>query len=520
MSATLDLISIDVFLILFSPTNPRKRVDEKHLQELADSIKEKGLIQPVTVVADEEGYTLVCGERRLRAARLAGLQNVPAIVRDLTPDQVLEIQVIENAQREDVTPLEESDGFKAIIERGILDARGLAEKIGKSPEYIAGRLQLQQLIPTLREWLDEGWLKYGAAVLVARLEPEMQTLTTERHQLFTDWQGDRMSLCPSIAAVRAWIERMATQPLANARFDIEDAKLIKVAGACCTCPFNTKAQLIDLEPDEPATCLKPSCFQRKQHLTDEAAIKVAQTAYPKAKLVADHWESKGGVLGRGALEDAKPEAFQGSTPIVVKEPIRSGFGDTEKHFMPGQILHVKKSLASGDNRQRGKEAEDREEAQKRLEREFKIRTADNEALFALVKEKARELVLSNSGEALLRQVVRRLVWMSATWAKPIFKATGLSANPTAEELDAWYQSLTAGQLLEIVVANAWRDGVKVHSYGSKIGERMRSEAEVQDLATALGIDVYDFLSTQFAIRIAKTDAEATRATKKAKKVAA
>lgn len=159
-----------------SPTNPRKWFDQARLAELAGSIKTAGIVQPLVVRPKAGGYELVAGERRLRAAGLAGLPTAPAIVRELTDEQVLELQIIENNQRADVTALEEARGYRALMK---LDpkkhtAGTIAGRIGKSEKYVWDRMKLLDLIEPAQELLDQGRITAGHAILIARLKPEQQ----------------------------------------------------------------------------------------------------------------------------------------------------------------------------------------------------------------------------------------------------------------------------------------------------------------------------------------------------------
>lgn len=142
--------------LVSSGFNSRKTFPEAALAELAESIRKVGVLQPIVVRPDEEGYAIVCGERRYRAAALAGLETIPAIVREMDDSQALEAAIVENLQREDVDPMEEADGFRALIASGQYDERTLAERLGRTIAYVVGRLRLANLSATCREQLAEG----------------------------------------------------------------------------------------------------------------------------------------------------------------------------------------------------------------------------------------------------------------------------------------------------------------------------------------------------------------------------
>jgi len=168
-------LMIPVLELRPSPLNPRKRADTGKLEELASSMGNGvGVIEPLVVRrTDRPGYEIVAGERRWRAATLAGLDVVPAVVKPLTDAQVLEIMVIENDQREDINPLEEGDGFKRLMKFGF-DIDKLAGRIGRSRKYIYDRVKLLDLVPAAKTLLLDGHISAGHAILLARLQPDQQ----------------------------------------------------------------------------------------------------------------------------------------------------------------------------------------------------------------------------------------------------------------------------------------------------------------------------------------------------------
>lgn len=154
--------------------NPRKSFDEEELNDLARSIGEKGILQPVVVRPgeDENEYQIVAGERRWRAAQIAGLHEVPVIVRELTDQEVVEIAIIENVQRADLNPVEEAMGYQQLIDHHDYTQRQLADSIGKSRSHIANTLRLMSLPQTVLEDVRDGKLTAGhARALIATDDP-------------------------------------------------------------------------------------------------------------------------------------------------------------------------------------------------------------------------------------------------------------------------------------------------------------------------------------------------------------
>lgn len=168
---------IDISLIYANPNQPRKTFDETALKELATSIKTHGIIQPIVLNRAEDGkYMIIAGERRWRAAKMAGLEQVPAFVRNYTPKQVKEISIIENLQREDLNPIEAARAIKQLMDEYDLTQEAVADRIGKSRPAIANTLRLLNLPMDVIELIEKNKLSAGhARCLVALSSPIEQT---------------------------------------------------------------------------------------------------------------------------------------------------------------------------------------------------------------------------------------------------------------------------------------------------------------------------------------------------------
>lgn len=160
---------------------PRKVFDEEALQELAESIAQHGLIQPILVRPKKEGgYSIIAGERRWRASRLAGLVKVPVIIKDCTDEETAQLALIENLQREDLNPIEEAEGYKKLMEDYSLTQERVAELVGKSRPAVANALRLLGLPDELRELLLNGEITAGhARALLAISDSEALKQATE-----------------------------------------------------------------------------------------------------------------------------------------------------------------------------------------------------------------------------------------------------------------------------------------------------------------------------------------------------
>jgi len=174
------VLQIPLSEIRENPLQPRRHFDQERLGELADSIRVHGVVQPVVVTRAAEGYRLVVGERRCRAARLAGLEAIPALVRELADQQVLELALIENLQREDLNPLEEAQAFSFLLREHELTHEQLAERLGCSRPAISNSLRLLTLPEEIRADLEAGILSPGHARAVLSLEEDGQRLAAWR----------------------------------------------------------------------------------------------------------------------------------------------------------------------------------------------------------------------------------------------------------------------------------------------------------------------------------------------------
>lgn len=159
-----------------NPLQPRRRFDQEKLQELADSIRLHGVVQPVVVTREAEGYRLVVGERRWRASQLAGVASIPALIQEMAPQNLLEVALIENLQRQDLNPVEEARAFQYLQREHSLTQDELARRLGCSRPAIANAIRLLGLPPAILQDLEAGILSAGHARAVLSVEGE-------RHQL-------------------------------------------------------------------------------------------------------------------------------------------------------------------------------------------------------------------------------------------------------------------------------------------------------------------------------------------------
>ena len=168
-------LSLPISQVESCSSQPRKSFDEASLAELADSIREHGIIQPLTVRKLASGYyQIIAGERRWRAARIAGLQEVPVIVIEADDRKAAELAMIENLQREDLNPMEEAAGFQSLIETYHMTQEEAAKQVGKSRSAVTNSLRLLSLTPAVRQLVEESKLSAGHARALLPLSPAMQ----------------------------------------------------------------------------------------------------------------------------------------------------------------------------------------------------------------------------------------------------------------------------------------------------------------------------------------------------------
>lgn len=254
--------------IRISRTN-RKRFNQAKLSELAASILSKGLAQPILIrpvkpTADEpQAFEIVAGERRFRACIIAGLSVIPAFCRNLSDQEALELQILENLQRDDPHPLEEAEGYERLMMTHGYTADQLVDKLSKSRSYVYGRLKLCALNLEVRElFLDnEERLQASTALLIARIP--LAKLQTKALTEILRPNGRVDDEPMSYRKAKEWLQQNYMLDLRKAIFMTDDAKLLKAAGNCNKCPKRAGNQPEVFEGVEPNLCTDPECFKEK-----------------------------------------------------------------------------------------------------------------------------------------------------------------------------------------------------------------------------------------------------------------
>lgn len=296
-----------------SPWNPRKHFPPKPLEELAESIREVGVLSPLLVRPAKrsgalafDGYEIASGHRRYRAAKLAKLPEVPCIIQELDDQKFLEILTIENLQREDVHPLDEGEGYRTLMRQIGWDVNAVAARVGKSTSYVYQRLKLAELIPAVKDAFLAEKITAGHAILIARLQPKDQA------DALKYCEGDRWDGPASVRDLAGWIEREIHLDLHKAPWNKDDAGLLPAAGACRTCPKRTGFSP-DLFPDvaKKDTCTDRVCFKGKlAAFIESKESEFAGRGQPLTHLADGYFYGKNekGVLSAGSWREVKPRS--------------------------------------------------------------------------------------------------------------------------------------------------------------------------------------------------------------------
>jgi len=267
-----------------STTNPRRIFENSALRELAESIRVQGVLSPLLVrPLNERGFEIVAGARRYRAAQMAEAETVPVRIVNLTDAEALEAQLVENLIRADVHPMEEANGFRALLnlEEPRYSIEQISVRTGKTPAFVAARLKLTELAPVVVEAFYRDEIGTGHALLLAKLQPAQQeeALTACYQEQYGSGNKAKRVLLP-LRHLQQWIEHNILLELATAPFSKEDAQLVPEAGSCIECPKRTGHNTLlfaDMGTAHPNSCSDPKCYAAKL----ESYVRQSIAAKPK-----------------------------------------------------------------------------------------------------------------------------------------------------------------------------------------------------------------------------------------------
>lgn len=319
-----NMVNVSVENIQPSNFNPRKKFVEAELHELSESIKAQGILQPVTLrpTSEQGKYEIVCGERRYRASLLAGLKEIPAVIRELSDAEATEIAITENLQRKDVTPIEEAHAYQQLIDTQNYDIAALAARFGKSESYIHSRLKFIALIPEIADLLEADEITASVASEICKYEPEIQTEVYEKHLANEGSYGCWRGLKASEVAKR--IKDNYTTSLFQYKFD---------KSVCAICQHNTNTFRLFVESNDCGNCMNKTCLRDKNKAYIVGKAVGIQQQQPEVQLCFGEYgtneEAVQMLLDAGYEVDkvinSKP------FPRSPKEPDKAKFTDMEKY---------------------------------------------------------------------------------------------------------------------------------------------------------------------------------------------
>lgn len=299
--------------IQVSKTNPRKIFDKQAQDELTESIKEHGVLQPILIRPDKKGFELVCGERRFRSATAAGLESIPATIREVSDDEAFELQIIENLERKDVHPLEEAEAFKKMLECGRYTLTDIAAKMAKPENFITQRLKLNDLIIDIKEDFYTGELGVGHAFEIARLAPEMQEgiFKFYKDKYGVKGYGTLKNLQQEISN--------HSMDLKKALFDLDiDFKHAKACNGCASRSASNPQLFPEMEGKD--TCFNKNCFNAKkaEHI-DNRAIEI-MTSGKDILLGKDSYNNPSDTIQKAAVKFNMPILKEYTDYNTVQKP--------------------------------------------------------------------------------------------------------------------------------------------------------------------------------------------------------
>jgi ParB/RepB/Spo0J family partition protein len=448
-------IRIPLDQLVESPFNPRRTFNEATLQELATDIKEVGVQQPLLVrprwsnplregIEPADKHEVVFGHRRYRASVLAGVPDAPCMVRAMTDAEARRVQISENLQREDVHPIEEAEGFQALMNdpEQPVTADKLAEQLGKSRSYVYGRLKLLQACKPVRDACLAGTIGSEVALLIARLRTDKlqeKALAAIKGRSYKLEDGGSTSF----RSIRGLLNEKFTLELKGAIFDTADEALLPGAGSCTACPRRTgnapeyddiataRASSGSWSPDwlrhrGADVCTDPDCFdsKKKAHLKRKAANLEA-----KGKTVVDGARARAAIDDRGnvkgayiALKDVKDavakarQAAQRDSKVVpplvvtIQDPRT---GKTVEAVKREELRAAGAKVAEPKGQRTDYEAErkKREEEHARLEVKAKTETA----LRLAVLERVRAAAATAQRSAFDLRLVAEAAYAGVKW---------------------------------------------------------------------------------------------------------
>ncbi|HEY1647317.1 MAG TPA: ParB/RepB/Spo0J family partition protein [Terracidiphilus sp.] len=323
---TTEYRNVPLSLLNESRTNPRRTFEETALKELAVSIRSQGVLSPLLVrPLTENGFEIIAGARRYRAAQLAEQSEVPVRIVNLSDAEALEAQLVENLIRSEIHPMDEAQGFRALLdlEEPKYSIEQIAAKVGKTPAFIAQRLKLTDLVPAAVDAFYADEIGVGHALLLAKLPADQQepALKACFKEVYANGEKPARILLP-VRNLQFWIDSNIFLILKDAPFNKRDPQLVPVAGSCADCPKRTGHNKLLFGDDlgrQGDRCTDPNCYQAK------VSAHVAQTVAAKPELVQISTAYGGQKEGSPVLPRNKYTAIRDDRPKSKDDAKRPEF---------------------------------------------------------------------------------------------------------------------------------------------------------------------------------------------------
>src|SRR6185437_7726468 len=279
--------NVSLALLNESKTNPRRTFEEVALKELAESIKSQGVLSPLLVRSlTENGFEIIAGARRYRAAQMAEVSTVPVRIVNFSDAAALEAQLVENLIRAEIHPMEEAQGFRALLDldEPKYSIEQIAAKVGKSPVFVASRLKLTDLVPAAVDAFYASEIGVGHALLLAKLPSEQQKTALKAcfKEVYNNGASKPARILLPVRNLQFWIDSNILLALKDAPFNKRDAQLVPAAGSCADCPKRTGHNKLLFRDDlgrQGDRCTDPGCYSAK------VSAHVAKTIAAKPELV-------------------------------------------------------------------------------------------------------------------------------------------------------------------------------------------------------------------------------------------
>ena len=464
--------SIAVDNIKLSTTNPRSKLSEGNINELVESIREHGVITPVLLrPLSGDLYELVDGERRFRAAQKLELEELPAIIRELSDIEVVEIQIISSLHKKDIHPLDECHGFQQLIDIKNYSPAMIADKISKPLPYVYQRLSFQYLINPVRKAFEEGKINVGHAGLLARMqEHDQEELFAWLHIYGDQWH--------TVQQLKENIHNKFMTNLNQAAFSKNEEELVKGVGSCKECPKRTgfNEELFN-DVSSKDVCTDRKCFEKKvqAHITRETKKIETETGEKPVKISSEHYVSGGG--GK-ILTKSDYEVIKGKTDRTdVKKAIIT-HGENK-----GKVVQIVVKKEAEATKLQSPQSKQKSEVEKKNEEiKFQRREKANHLILdAILENISNERSPITFDDFEMKRMVyclcdnegdQTLVSKRRQWQKSEY----LNTDEFIKLMNKKLKAGDDGELVKLMVELSWSAELEVHFYNTDNGKELRKAA--------------------------------------------